>query len=82
VGVGSERVLLVEDQVGPGSPRFTITSQTADGPSLSAWLEGTLVCGRTVTGDGLVRETDSRLLPDRDDERTAAYLIRHWMEQL
>jgi hypothetical protein len=52
------------------------------GPSLRASLEGTLICVRGRDADGTTFHTEFPLQPDRDDDQTAGYILRRWMERL
>ena len=81
-GAGRDVLHVVEDREAPDRPAIRIASSAADGPFLSAGLDGTLICLCTRTGDGLSSEVEHRLRADRDDERTAAYLVQNWLERL
>lgn len=73
---------VVEDRTARDGPMVTIQAGEEGGPSLLATLEGTLICVRMVDREGLARETELPLRRDRDDDETAAYILRNWMERL
>jgi hypothetical protein len=78
---GARRLVLsVREQSGP----LTVTVATdGDGtPFLTAALEDTLICIHGRDPGGTARATDIRLSPDRDDDATAAYVLRDWMQRL
>jgi hypothetical protein len=78
---GVRRVVLdFVEQSGPSA--VTITTGGEGTPSLTAALEGELICiqARDVGGDPYASEI--RLCSDRDDAATAAYILRNWMQRL
>jgi hypothetical protein len=81
-GAGHDVLHVVDDREVADRPAIRIASSAADGPFLSARLDGTLICLCARTGDGLSSEVEHRLRADRDDERTAAYVVQNWLERL
>lgn len=73
---------IAEDRSDPDRPVATIQASGEGSPSLIAALEGTLICVRSRDGDGLSCNTERRLMSDRDDEQTAAYVLQPWLERL
>lgn len=73
---------IAEDRSDPDRPVVTIQASGEGSPSLLAALEGTLICVRTRDGEGFSCNTERALLPERDDEQTAAYVLQPWMERL
>jgi hypothetical protein len=45
-------------------------------------IPGTLICIHSRDSGGVARTTEIRLSPDRDDDATAAYVLRDWMQRL
>jgi hypothetical protein len=81
-GVNDEVLTVMEERGVPDRPTIKITSRANEGPFLSAGLEGTLIALCTRDGDAVSCQTEHRLRSDRDDDRTAAYLVKNWMERL
>jgi len=83
VAFGSEALRVSEDRSDPAQPVLTIVQVGgSDVPSLVAALEGTLVTVRSRDGQGLSYEAECAIVPDRDNERTAAYILQPWLERL
>ncbi len=82
--VALERQLLTvaEDRSDPDRPSFTIQTGADASPSLSASLDGPLICVRSRDARGVSYTTEFRLSPDRDDDQTATYVLQQWMERL
>jgi hypothetical protein len=81
-GANDEVLTVAEERAVPGRPAVRIASRGVEGPFLTAGLEGTFITVSTRDGDGVSHQTERRLRPDRDDDRTAAYLLQNWMEHL
>jgi hypothetical protein len=64
-----------------GQPTVTVTGGEGM-PSLTAALEDTLICIHGRDSGGVARATEIRLSADRDDDATAAYVLRDWMQRL
>jgi hypothetical protein len=78
---GARRVVLsVVEQSGP--PTVTVVTGGEGTPFLTAALEDTLICIDGRDASGMARATEIRLRSDRDDDATAAYVLRDWMERL
>ena len=78
---GARRVVLrVVEQ--SGQPTVTVATGGEGTPCLTATLEDTLICIHGRDSGGVTRATEIRLSPDRDDDATAAYVLRNWMERL
>jgi hypothetical protein len=73
-------VLAVIEQ--PGQRAVTVATGGEGTPSLTAVLEDTLICIRGCDSAGVARATEIRLSADRDDDATAAYVLRDWMQRL
>jgi hypothetical protein len=73
-------VLSVVEQA--GQPTVTVAAGGEGTPFLTAALDDTLICVQTCDSGGVARATEIRLRPDRDDDATAAYVLRDWMERL
>lgn len=71
-----------EDRSDPDRPSFTIQTGAGASPSLSASLEGPLICVHSRDAQGVSCATEFRLSPDRDDDQTAMYVLQQWMERL
>lgn len=78
-GAGRTVLWVVEQS---GRPMVTVAAGGEGAPSLTAELEGTLICIETRNGDGAPQTSEIRLRPDRDDQATAAYLLQNWMQRL
>ena len=66
----------------PTRPLIRVSSRSADGPFLTARLEGALVAVRVRDRDSVICRNDQELRADRDDDRTAAHLLQAWLERL
>jgi hypothetical protein len=78
---GASRVVLsVVEQ--SGQPTVTVAAGGEGTPSLTAALEGTLICTHGRDAGGVPHVSEIRLRPDRDDAATAAYLLQNWMQRL
>ena len=78
---GARRVVLsVVEQ--SGQPTVTVATSCEGTPFLTAALEDTLICIHGRDSGGVARATEIRLRPDRDDDATAAYVLRDWMRRL
>ena len=78
---GARRVVLsVVEQ--SGRPTVTLATGGEGTPFLTAALEDTLICIQGRDSAGVAHATEIRLSPDRDDDATAAYVLRNWMERL
>ena len=73
---------LTEDRSDPNRPVVTIQAGGEASPSLVAALDGTLICVRSRDAEGVSCNVERLLLPDRDDDQTAAYVLQHWMDRL
>ena len=82
VGFDRDVLSLVEDRSDPNRPVVTIQAGGESAPSLSAVLEGTLICVRSRDAQGVACEADRRLVSDRDDDQTATYILQDWMQHL
>lgn len=82
VGFNRNVLDIAEDRSDPDRPIVTIRAGGEGSPSLVAALDGTLICVHSRDADGLSSDTERPLLPERDDERTAAYVLQPWMERL
>jgi hypothetical protein len=60
----------------------TVESSNEGHPFLSATLEGALIDVSARDADGISYHREFRMVPNRNDERTAAYLLQNWMERL
>ena len=63
-------------------PTVTVAAGGEGAPSLTASLEGTLICIHACDSDGVPHASQIRLHPDRSDDATAAYLLQNWMQRL
>jgi hypothetical protein len=79
-GGARRTVLSVVEQ--SGQPTVTVAAGGEGTPFLTAALDGTLICVHGHDSGGVARATEFRLHPDRDDDATAAYVLRDWMERL
>jgi hypothetical protein len=78
---GARRVVLsVVEQ--SGQPVVTVATGGEGTPCLTAALEDTLICIHGRHSGGVAHATEIRLRPDRDDDATAAYVLRDWMQRL
>ena len=78
---GARRVVLsVVEQ--SGQPTVTVVTGGDGTPYLTAALDDTLICIHGRDSGGVARATEIRLSPDRDDDSTAAYVLRDWMQRL
>jgi hypothetical protein len=78
---GARRVVLsVVEQ--SGQPTVTVATGGEGTPFLTAALEDTLICIHGRDSGGVAHATEIRLSPDRDDDATAAYVLRDWMQRL
>jgi hypothetical protein len=73
-------VLSVVEQ--SGQPTVTVATGGEGRPFLTVALEDTLICIHARDSGGVARTTEIRLRPDRDDDATAAYVLRDWMQRL
>ena len=77
---GASRVVLdVVEQSGP--PIITVAAVGEGAPSLTAMLDGTLICIQARDAGGDRSASEIRLRPDRDDDATAAYILQNWMQR-
>jgi hypothetical protein len=78
---GAKRIVLnLTEQSRPSA--VTIAATGEGEPSITAVLEGTLICVQARDADGDRRISEIRLHPERDDAATAAYVLQHWMQRL
>jgi hypothetical protein len=78
---GARRVVLsVVEQ--SGQPSVTVSTGGEGTPFLTAALEDTLICIHGRDSGEVAYATEIRLRPDRDDDATAAYVLREWMQRL
>jgi hypothetical protein len=84
VAFDREVLSAAENRSDPVRPAIAIqTGADADAfPSLLASLEGTLICVRSRDAAGISCETESPLRADRNDDETAAYVLKSWIERL
>jgi hypothetical protein len=75
-------LMVTEDRSDPNRPVVTIEAGGDGSPSLTAVLDGTLICVRSRDAGGLSCNRERPLLPDRDDNQTAAYVLQDWMGRL
>ena len=73
---------LTEDRSDPDRPVVTIQGGGEAAPSLAATLDGTLICVRSRDAEGVSCSVERLLLPDRDDDQMAAYVVQDWMARL
>lgn len=73
-------VLTVVEQ--PGQATVTVATGGEGAPFLTAALEDTLICVHGRDSGGVAHAAEIRLRPDRDDDATAAYVLRDWMQRL
>ena len=78
---GARRVVLsVVEQ--SGQPAVTVATGGEGTPFLTAALEDTLICIHGRDSGGVAHATEIRLRLDRDNDATAAYVLRDWMQRL
>jgi hypothetical protein len=78
---GARRVVLsVVEQ--SGQPTVTVAAGGEATSFLTAALENTLICIHGRDSAGIAHKAEIRLSPDRDDDATAAYILRDWMQRL
>lgn len=73
---------LTEDRSAPNRPVVTIQAGGEVTPSLVAALDGNLICIRSRDARGVSCNVERLLLPDRDDDEMAAYVLQDWMARL
>jgi hypothetical protein len=81
-GFDREVLSIADDRSDPDFPVVTVHAGDEGSPSLTAALEGTLICVRSRDGEGLTCIIERPLLAERDDDQTATYILQHWMERL
>jgi hypothetical protein len=79
-GGARRAVLSVVEQA--GQPAVTVATDGEGTAFLTAALDDTLICVHGHDSGGVARATEIQLRPDRDDDATAAYVLRDWMERL
>jgi hypothetical protein len=78
---GAGRVVLsVVEQ--SGQQTVTVAAGCEGTSSLTAVLEGKLICIQARDAGGVPHASEIRLRPDRDDDATAAYVLQNWMQRL
>ena len=78
---GAGRVVL--SVVEQSAPQTVTVAASGDGTSsLTAALEGTLICIQARDTGGVPHDSEIRLHPDRDNDATAAYILQDWMQRL
>jgi hypothetical protein len=78
---GAGRVVLsVVEQ--SGQQTVTVAAGCEGTSSLTAALEGKLVCIQARDAGNVPHTAEIRLRPDRDDDATAAYIQQNWMQRL
>ena len=78
---GAGRVVLsVVEQ--SGQQTVTVAGGCEGTSSLTAALEGKLICIQARDAGGVPLAAEIRLRPDRDDDATAAYILQNWMQRL
>jgi hypothetical protein len=77
---GAERAVLSVEEASD-EPTVTV-AVGAEGPSLRAALDDTLICVHARDAGGVARVSEVRLRSDRGDDATAAYVLQNWMERL
>lgn len=78
---GAGRVVLsVVEQ--SGQPTVTVAAGCEGTSSLTAALEGKLICIQARDAGGVPHASEIRLRPDRHDDATAAYILQNWMQRL
>jgi hypothetical protein len=78
---GAGRVILsVVEQ--SGQQIVTVAAGGEETASLTAALEGNLICIQSREAGGAPHASDIRLRADRDDDATAAYILKNWMQCL
>lgn len=78
---GAGRVVLsVVEQ--SGQQTVTVVAGCEGTSSLTAALEGKLICIQARDAGGVPHASDIGLRPDRDDDATAAYILQNWMQHL
>ena len=78
---GAGRVVLsVVEQ--SGQQTVAVAAGCEGASSLTAALEGTLICVQAHDSGGVPHDSAIRLRPDRDDRATAAYILQSWMQHL
>ena len=78
---GAGRVVLSVVQQS-GQQTVTVVAGCEGTSSLTAALEGTLICIQARDAGGVPHASEIRLRPDRDDDATAAYVLQNWMQRL
>ncbi len=78
-GAGRAVLTIVEQ---PGQVTIAVAPASSETASLTAALEGTLICLHCRDADGILRTSEVRMLDDRTDAATAAYLVQNWMQRL
>ena len=73
---------LTEERSDPNRPVVTIQAGGDVSPSLVAALDGSLICVGSRDAEGVSCNVERPLLPDRDDDQTAAYVLQDWMGRL
>ena len=73
---------LTEDRSDPNRPVVTIQTAGEVSPSLVAALDGNLICVGSRDAEGVSCNVERLLLPDRDDDQMAVYLLQDWMARL
>ena len=73
---------VTEDRSDPNRPVVTFEAGGDGSPSLTAVLDGNLICVRSHDAGGLSCNVERPLQPDRDDDQTAAYVLQDWMGRL
>jgi hypothetical protein len=81
-GASHEVLKVVEELSTPDGPMIRIGCGGEGEPFLTATLEGTLICLRMRDGQGVLGRSECQLHSDRNDDRTAAYLMQNWLTRL
>ncbi len=81
-GVGRSVLVVSHDLDSSEQAVVTVESSNEGHPFLSATLEGALIDVSARDADGISYHREFSMVPNRNDERTAAYLLQNWMERL
>lgn len=78
-GAGRGVLSVVEQS---GQQTIAVAAGGDGTPSLTAALDGTLICIQARDAGGVPHASEIRLRPDRDDAATAAYVVQNWLQRL
>lgn len=81
-GAGRPVLTLAKDLGPSDGALIAVESNNEEHPFLSARLEGALICVSARDAQGVSYHGEHRMISDRSDEATAAYLLQNWMERL